>query len=39
MHTLYLQIFLGVKVNDKYLVDEKGQKRTKDYVFAYQLAF
>jgi len=28
----------GVKVMEKYLFDEKGQRRTKDYAFAYQLA-
>ena len=25
-------------MNEKYLVDENGHKRTKDYAFAYQLA-
>lgn len=29
----------GVKVMEKYLFDEKGQRRTKDYAFAYQLAY
>ena len=29
----------AVKVNEKYLIDENGQKRSKDYAFAYQLAF
>jgi len=28
-----------VDVLEKYLVDENGQKRTKDYAFAYQLAY
>jgi aspartate/methionine/tyrosine aminotransferase len=28
-----------VQVNEKYLYDEHGQKRTKDFAFAYQLAY
>jgi hypothetical protein len=28
-----------VKVDEKYLVDEQGNKRTKDYAFCTQLAY
>jgi aspartate/methionine/tyrosine aminotransferase len=28
----------GIEVKEKYFLDEKGNRRTKDYAFAFQLA-